>query len=222
MSLCRSGCHLFSHLFSHSLSHSLSHSEGPFGGYYGYDPPPSLPRPICVIGLMGSEAQTVTYSAASLTGYPLIDLDAQVEHSAGRSLSALYALEGPGGWRARELDALRRALRASPTPLIALGDGALLSGEARALRRAGASLVYIRRPLSECLTGLARAHERAPLRFPLWPHKPPSSADELAPLLAARSPAYEEAELVLEGEGRGALELAMELVAWLAEVAATS
>jgi shikimate kinase len=197
-------------------------AEGPFGGYYGYDPPRPLRRPVCVIGLMGSEAQTVTYSAASLTGYPLIDLDAQVEHGAGRSLSALYALEGPGGWRARELDALRRALRASPTPLIALGDGALLSGEARALRQANATLVYIRRPLSECLTGLARAHARSPFRFPFWPHQPPSSPSELAPLLAARLPAYEEAEVILEGEGKGSLELATALVAWLAEVAATS
>jgi len=188
---------------------------GPLGGYYGHEPPPPLRRPVCVIGLMGAEAHAVAYCAASLTGHPLVELDAQVEHAAGRSLAALYAAEGPGGWRARELEALRRALRASPPPLVSLGDGALLSAEARALRRAAAALVYVRRPLAECAEGLARAHARAPRRFPFWPRQPPSSPDALAPLLAARAVAYEEAELVLEGAGRGALELAGELVEWL-------
>ncbi len=197
--------------------------EGPFGDYYGHEPPAPLRRPVCLIGLMGAEAHAVSYSAASLTGHPLIELDAQVEHDAACSLAALYRAEGPGGWRARELHALRRALRASPPALISLGDGALLSQEARALRRSSAALIYVRRPLEECLAGLARAHARAPLRFPFWPRRPPSSLDELAPLLAARVSAYEEAELVLEGGGRHALELAAEVVAWLAsEKAATS
>jgi shikimate kinase len=186
--------------------------------YYGHHPSHTLKRPLCLIGMMGSEANVVAYQLSSLTGLPLIELDAKVEHEAGCSLSALYERGGANAWRAAELRALKRALSNARPSIISLGDGALLSKEARGLWRGRAHLVYIERPLEELFERCLLARKDHPQRFPYWRAAPPSSAEALTPLLNARLEGYQEATLTLSAEARSALSVAQELLSTLPQL----
>lgn len=184
-------------------------------GYYDPYPYPPLSAPLCVIGMAGSEAHTVAYQLASMTGQSLIELDARVAHQAGCSLASLYEQRGPGAWRALELRELKRALTSGRPSLISLGDGALLSQEARLLRQKHARLIYIERPLSELYTRLKTLITQDPARYPYWSQREPQGEEALAPLLSARLGAYQEAEVRYEAGAQSPLEVARALKAQL-------
>lgn len=182
--------------------------------YSYYDPEPSLllQKPICVIGFMGSDAHMVSALLSSLTGQPLIDLDAWIEHETGQSLSILYQRQGAGAWRTLELKGLKRALKSKRPSIIALGDGALLATEARELIKASAQLVYLQRPLPILYQGLLELRKKRPSRFPYWSKRAPQEISELEPLLNARLFAFEEADITLNLQNQPPLSVARMLV----------
>jgi len=193
----------------------MSERASPYGYY---DPEPALPleRPLCLIGFLGSESSSVAALLSSLTGQPLIDLDDWVEHEAGQSISALCQARGDAAWRALELRGLNKALKAQRPSIISLGDGALLSSEAqRLLKRSGARLIYIERPLPVLYQNFLQLRQTSPSRFPYWSRRAPSGQEELEPLLSARLRAYQEADLRLTAQDEPPLSLARSLAARL-------
>lgn len=192
----------------------MTHPTSPYGYY---DPAPSAPlsAPICVIGFMGSGSHMTAALYSSLTGQPLIDLDAWVEHEASQSLAALYQARGASAWRALELKGLERALNAPRPSIISLGDGALLSSEARSLQRRRSKLVYIKRPLDELYQGLLKERSAKPSRYPYWLKSAPQSLAELEPLLSARQIAYEQADLIIDANREVPLSVARALISKL-------
>ena len=87
---------------------------------------------IFVYGPPGSGKSTVGRQLAQSLELPFIDLDIEIQAQAGLDIPAIFASEGESGFRIRETQALRTA-SASDRGVIALGGGALLSTENRAI-----------------------------------------------------------------------------------------
>ncbi len=84
---------------------------------------------VVLVGLPGTGKSTVAPLVGSALGRTVVDLDAEVERAAGRSIPELFDTEGESGFRARELTALREAMDAGPV-VIAAGGGLVTTPQA--------------------------------------------------------------------------------------------
>jgi len=100
---------------------------------------------IALAGLPASGKSSVGRHLAQLRGLPFVDLDEEIERTAGRIISEIFAAEGEAGFRARESEALGRLAReAAQSPLVlALGGGAVLAEGNRALLREHFDTVWL-------------------------------------------------------------------------------
>lgn len=72
-----------------------------------------------------------------------MDLDAEIEASAGRSIPAIFADSGEDAFRAIESHALTRVLAASPHAVVAAGGGVIVRAENRRHLRRQADVVWL-------------------------------------------------------------------------------
>jgi shikimate kinase len=164
-------------------------------------------RPLFLIGFMASGKTTVGRLVAARLGWAFHDLDQMIVDRAGRSVAQIFAdpVEGEGGFRRREAEAVRAAA-ALRGAVIATGGGAacvednlgrmLESGRVvtlsvsptEAVRRVGSD---DSRPL------LARAAD------------PGTAATEL---LAARAPFYDRAHHRIDTGGKRPQDVAREVI----------
>lgn len=174
-------------------------------GYYDPHPTVTLDRPLALIGFVESDVEHVGRLLSSVTGLRFATLDTLVEHAVGASRAEYVVAEGEPAWRARESEALTRALADRPPGVLVLGEGALLARANRRQVRQRARLVYVHRPVEETARRLmARGRERPELGVV-------RSLADLRTLLRARAGGYAEAEIRVEGGERAALPIAREL-----------
>jgi shikimate kinase/3-dehydroquinate synthase len=88
-------------------------------------------RPLLIGGFMGTGKSTVGRLVATRLGRPHVDLDAQVENAAGKTVREIFASEGEDAFRARERAALAQVLDARAPVVVSLGGGALLDRTVR-------------------------------------------------------------------------------------------
>jgi shikimate kinase len=106
---------------------------------------------VYLVGMPGSGKSSVGQLLAASLGTPFVDLDAEVEASAGTSVPAIFEAEGEAGFREREADALRRAAAGSPA-VVACGGGAVLRPENVERMRSTGTVVHLDAP-AEVLAG---------------------------------------------------------------------
>ena len=87
---------------------------------------------IYLYGPPASGKSTLGQLLAGQLRLPFYDLDVEIEARAGKSIAQLFTEEGEVGFRRRESEALEEVAR-RPAGVVALGGGALLSPENRAL-----------------------------------------------------------------------------------------
>ena len=104
------------------------------------------PSSLVLIGFMGSGKSSIGRRLASALRLPFIDLDAEIEKSAGMRIPSIFAAEGEAGFRRYETQSLRAVLDKSA--VIASGGGLVTREENRSLLHAaarnGARIVYLR------------------------------------------------------------------------------
>ncbi len=103
---------------------------------------------IVLIGMPGSGKTTVGRSLAALTAMTFLDLDAEIERSAGRDIPRIFQEDGEEAFRRLETACARRAA-ALRGFVIACGGGIILKEEnMEALSRTG-TVVFLDRSVGE-------------------------------------------------------------------------
>lgn len=169
--------------------------------------------PIFLIGYRGTGKTTVARELASRLGFEWVDADDVVEQQAGKTIARIFEDGGEGAfrdWEAGVVAALSRKRRV----VVALGGGAVLREENRqAIRGATGHVVWLTASVDTILERLTADAATASRRPDLTRI---GGRAEIEELLAKRTPLYREcATLIVDTEGKGAAEVAEEIVARL-------
>lgn len=169
----------------------------------------STSRPLVVlVGTMGAGKTTVGRLVADRLGVPFRDTDHDVEMVAGRSVPDIFIDAGEAEFRRLETAAVATAL-SEYDGVLALGGGAVLDGQTRALLD-GHRVVFLR-------VGLADAAKRVGLGVSR-PLLLGNVRGRIKQLLDERTPVYESvASHVVDTDGREPAEIAAEVLALLEE-----
>ena len=142
---------------------------------------------VVLVGFMGAGKTTVGRELAALLGWAFVDLDAEVEARAGRSVAAIFDSDGEAAFRALERAAAVDAMR-HPRAVIAAGGGAFAEPATRAVLEAGATTVWLRCDLPALLARIPADGSR-----PLGRNRATIGA-----LLSQREPVYRLAALTVD------------------------
>ena len=154
--------------------------------------PQDLPidRTIVLIGMMGAGKTAVGRRLAKVLQWPFQDADEAIETAAGTTISNIFAEIGEASFRAKERQVIARLL-SQKRQVLALGGGAFIDPDTRALVRARALSIWLRADLDTLVRRTGRPRKR-----PLLAGGDPRR--KLAELLDQRTPIYAEADLVVD------------------------
>ena len=136
---------------------------------------------IYLYGAPGSGKSTYAKRLAAEKKMPLVDLDAEIAGSDGRSIADIFAQDGESAFRAMERSALERVSKV-PGQVVALGGGALLDPECRRIAESTGRVVFLDCPEEVLLKRVAASRER--------PLLDGNAADRMRALLGARRNHY--------------------------------
>jgi shikimate kinase len=146
---------------------------------------------VYLVGMPGAGKSVVGKELAGRLGVPFIDLDAEIERSAGAAVADIFAQEGEAAYRAREAAALVEASAHDPA-VVACGGGVVLEPANRITLRNTGVAVFLDVPLERLRERVHPAADRPLIRV----------AGDLERLLEAREPLYREfAGHVVNGDG---------------------
>lgn len=142
-----------------------------------------FPVSIILTGFMGSGKSTVGALLSEYTGLQLVDLDSEIEKTAGKSISEIFTQEGEAAFRDYEFKILAACLSSGSSQIIATGGGALAAERCIDLvRHSSAVTVYLNATLPEIKKRIGRGQSR-----PLWRD---DQSDELQKLYDRRQGIY--------------------------------
>jgi shikimate kinase len=174
------------------------------------DPGPPIERSIVLVGMMGAGKTAVGRRLAAALGWPFTDADWAIEAAAGTSIANIFEEIGEAAFRLRERQVIARLLRGE-RQVLALGGGAFVDPDTRALVRERAISIWLRADLDVLVRRTARRDDR-----PLLAGGDPRA--KLAALLEQRASIYAEADLIVDS-GRGPIsEVVARILAALATV----
>ncbi len=164
-------------------------------------------RNLVITGFMGTGKTAVGRQVARQLGCPFVDMDAEIEARAGKSIARIFAEDGEAAFRQMEA-ALCRELAAQEGLVIATGGGALID--------AGNQTAMLESGMVVCLTCTAeeilrRVHGGGDGERPLLAVADPQA--EIARLLAARASAYGAIPWQIETTGRSMAEATQAILA---------
>jgi shikimate dehydrogenase len=107
---------------------------------------PTANSSLFLYGPPASGKSTLAAKIAAATGWTLVDLDAQIVKAEGRTIPEIFAVDGELGFRAIEKRELRR-VAAGKGQVVALGGGALLNPECRAIAEQAGRVIVLDCPL---------------------------------------------------------------------------
>ena len=164
--------------------------------------------PVAVlIGAPGAGKSTVGRRVADRLQVPFVDTDALIEEQAGMTVADMFVELGEPEFRAREEEAVRRALT-EQTGIVALGGGAILSELTRS-RLSGQTVVWLKVNVSDAASRVGMNQAR-PLLLG-------NVRGRLTQLLQERTPLYESvATITIETDGRAIREVTSSVLAAVA------
>jgi len=146
-------------------------------------------RSIVLVGLMGAGKSAIGRRLAARLGLPFVDADAEIERAAGMSIPEIFAKLGEAAFRAGERKVIARLL-AGPQIVLAMGGGAFMDPETRALVGARGRSVWLKVDLPILVRRVAGRNDR-----PLLAGGDPAAI--LADLARRRNPVYAEADVIV-------------------------
>lgn len=145
--------------------------------------------PVFLIGLPGAGKSSVGNAVALKLQIPFVDMDREIEKTAGKAIARIFAEDGEPAFRSMEFEATKRLPR---TPAIVAPGGGWISNEAvRVLVPRAGPTIYLRvEPRTAALRLGAAAADR-----PLLAGDP---LRELERLLKVRGKLYESADAIVD------------------------
>jgi len=154
--------------------------------------PARLVRPVVLIGLMGAGKSSVGSRLADLIGVPFADSDKEIERAANLTIPEIFERYGEPHFRDGERRVIARLLDGRPQ-VLAIGGGAFMDPETRALIAARAVSVWLKADLHTLVQRTAGRSHR-----PLLNQGDPRRT--LEQLMATRYPVYAQADVVVDTE----------------------
>jgi len=148
-------------------------------------------RPIALVGLMGAGKTTVGRRLANTLNLPFVDADEEIEASAGRSVSDIFADFGEDAFRDGERKVIARLLDDAPK-IVALGGGAFATDATRDIVKQKAITIWIKADLDTLMERVSRRETR-----PLLQTEDPRAV--MHTLMTTREAAYEQADIHVDG-----------------------
>lgn len=102
---------------------------------------------LVLVGMPGCGKSSVGALLAQALDMPLVDVDAEIERAAGRSIPDIFAEEGEDGFREREAEQVRRFASKGGSVLVT-GGGAVKRADNRRLLRMNGYVAHITRDLT--------------------------------------------------------------------------
>ena len=169
-------------------------------------------RHLVLVGLMGAGKTTVGRVVAEQLGRPLVDSDAAIEATTGRTVREIWLDDGEPAYRVMESAALRTALADDEPLVIAAAGGVVLAAENRAaLAGPRTVVVWLTADTATLVERAARGDHR-----PLLDDDPGRAMLAMA---AARDGLYREvADVTVDTAGRSLDAVAADVIAALAAV----
>jgi shikimate kinase len=147
-------------------------------------------RTLVLVGMMGAGKSSVGKRLAQALDLPFRDADDEIERAAGLTIPDIFALRGEAEFREGERRVIARLLE-EPPHVLATGGGAFVNDSTRALVKRKAVSIWLKADPEVLARRVARKDNR-----PLLRGKDPRQV--LSELLAAREPAYSQADLIVE------------------------
>lgn len=116
---------------------------------------------VCLVGFMGAGKSVVGRALADRLGWPLYDLDEEIETREGRSVYQIFAENGESYFRRREREVL--AELAGGNIVLSVGGGAFTVDDNINMINKISSSVWLRCPIEICLQRLAASSTQRPL-----------------------------------------------------------
>jgi shikimate kinase len=164
---------------------------------------------VYLVGMPGSGKSSVGPELARRLGVPFVELDAEIERAAGRSVREVFEAEGESRFRELEAAALVEAASRDPS-VVSCGGGVVLEPANRVTLRATGEVVFLAVPLEVLEARVPPAAERPLIR----------EAGDLERLFEQREALYREfAAHVVDGTGtveEVAAAIERELLRWSA------
>ena len=152
----------------------------------------SIPH-IVLVGLPGAGKTTVGEALAEWLGRTFLDFDREIERRESASIAEIFAVRGEPYFRQRERELTEEVSRVGDM-ILAPGGGWVTNEGVMALLRPPARIIYLRCRPETALRRLGDQRSARPLL------SRPDPLGELKRLLAAREPAYLQADHVVSAE----------------------
>jgi shikimate kinase len=159
-------------------------------------PPSRQYRNIALVGFMGVGKSTVGQVLASLLGFEFIDTDRVIETRTGRRIADIFAEEGEAAFRALEARMVAE-LETRSGLVISTGGGLIVNPENLASLRGHALIVCLWASPAVIFERVRHQSHRPLLQTP-------DPQARIAELLEVRRPAYQEADILVGVDFRGA------------------
>ena len=156
-------------------------------------PPPALKR-VVLIGFSATGKSILAPFIAHRLGWQAVDLDVEIERTAGRTIPRIFESEGERGFRAREHQAVRDAASRDGV-VIATGGGVWLNADNRSVLADGGYVVTLEARSATILARYAAAEQGTTEVRPMLAGADPRR--RVKTLKAARQPFYAMSDLTV-------------------------
>lgn len=150
---------------------------------------------IALVGLRGAGKTTLGTRLARERGVPFVELDGEIERTAGISLSEIFLLYGQAGYRRYERRCLEAVIDAHPRCVIATGGSLVTEAATLDLLLSNCLTVWLKAAPEEHMARVVAQGDTRPMAGNR------EAMDDLKRILDARAALYAQADVVVDTAG---------------------
>jgi XRE family aerobic/anaerobic benzoate catabolism transcriptional regulator len=149
-------------------------------------------RTVALLGMRGAGKSTVGAQLAKKLGWEFVELDAQIERTAGFSLAQIFELYGDAYYHQLEQQLLKQLLADGHPRVLATGGGLVGRADTYRLLRRDATTVWLKARPQDHWNRVRAQGDKRPMA------ENPHAMAQLRAIYRAREPAYRQADIVID------------------------